>query len=89
MAKRKTQLCLCVNNEEYSASLEANKLYLMLPDEGEEDIDMIRVIDESGEDYLYPADCFVVFPKDLFTMLHFPAKTRQRILQALEPAHSG
>ncbi len=86
MTKRKTQLCLCVNNKEYPASLEANKLYLMLPNEGEEDLDMIRVIDESGEDYLYPADCFVVFGEDLFAMLHFPPKTRQRILQALEPA---
>ncbi len=88
MTKRKKQLCLCVNNDEYPASLEAYKLYLMLPDEGDENLDMIRVIDESGEDYLYPGDCFVVLPKDLFTLLHFPAKIQRRIIRALESVKS-
>lgn len=85
MAKRKTQLCLCINNDQYPASLEANKLYLMLPDEGDEDLDMIRIIDESGEDYLYPSGDFVILPKDLFAMLHFSPKIQRKIISAMEP----
>ncbi len=84
--KREKQLCLCIDNEEYPASLEINKLYLMLPDEGDEELDMIRVIDESGKDYLYPKDYFVVLPREFFNLLHFTEKTRRRIIRALNPA---
>jgi len=50
---------LCVSNEKYSASLEARKIYQCIPDNKAEAHGQIRVIDESGEDYLYPVDIFL------------------------------
>ncbi len=50
---------LCVNNDAYPASLEARKVYRGLPDPTAEARGFVRVVDESGEDYLYPASCFV------------------------------
>lgn len=47
-------LVVCINNEGYPASLEPRKLYERLPDAEAERDGLIRVIDESGEDYLYP-----------------------------------
>jgi hypothetical protein len=53
------RFAICVNNSGYPASLELQKVYRVLQDkEAERDGDL-RVIDESGEDYLYPADSFV------------------------------
>ena len=49
---------ICVYNKGYWASLEVRKVYLMLPDDSERDLGLICVIDESGEDYLYPEDWF-------------------------------
>lgn len=49
---------VCVRNEECE-DLELRKLYQTLPDETAEADDYIRIIDESGEDYLYPASYFV------------------------------
>lgn len=49
---------VCVRNEECE-DLEVRKLYQTLPDEIAEADDYIRIIDESGEDYLYPASYFV------------------------------
>ncbi len=53
---------ICVDNSEYPASLELLKLYQVLPDEDAAADGDLRVIDESGEDYLYPASYFVVIP---------------------------
>ena len=50
---------VCINNAEYPASLELHKIYQVLPDEDAARDGDIRVIDESGEDYLYPASSFV------------------------------
>ncbi len=50
---------LCVRNEKYPASLEARKIYECVPDSQAEAHGQIRVIDESGEDYLYPQDLFL------------------------------
>ena len=47
---------VCVRNAGYEASLELHKIYALLPDAEAEKESDIRVIDESGEDYLYPAD---------------------------------
>jgi hypothetical protein len=53
------QFAVCVDNDGYEASLERNKIYVVVPDkEAEKDGDL-RVIDESGEDYLFSADRFV------------------------------
>lgn len=54
-----TNYVLCVDNSGYAASLEARKIYLRLPDERAEVDDLIRIVDESGEDYLYPSRLFV------------------------------
>ena len=50
---------VCVCNKGYEASLERNKIYLVRPDPQAEKDGDIRVVDESGEDYLYPAEWFV------------------------------
>lgn len=50
---------LCINNRGYAASLEQRKVYRTLTDPGAEQHGMVRVIDESGEDYLFPAKLFV------------------------------
>lgn len=56
---REQHFAVCVRNRGYRASLELRKLYPVLPDEFADEHQMIRVIDESGEDYLYPAKFFV------------------------------
>ena len=50
---------LCVDNGGYPESLEVRKVYAVLPDERAAGNDFIRVIDETGEDYLYPSKYFV------------------------------
>lgn len=50
---------LCVNNQAHPASLEVRKVYQALPDAVAASKGFVRLIDESGEDYLYPSDCFV------------------------------
>jgi|SRR5437763_11726740 len=62
---------LCVRNEEYPASLEKLKLYRRIADAQSERHGLIRVIDESGEDYLYPGDFFraIDIPKPVRRML--------------------
>ncbi len=52
------RLVVCIDNEGNEASLEQWKIYQSLPDEEAERHNEIRVIDEEGEDYLYPSDCF-------------------------------
>ena len=54
---------LCVDNGGYPESLEVRKVYAVLPDERAATNDYVRVIDETGEDYLYPAKYF--FPIQL------------------------
>jgi hypothetical protein len=53
------QFVICVKNEDYPASLQLWKVYRTLPDKKGARHNMIRVIDESGEDYLFPASYFV------------------------------
>ena len=50
---------ICVKNDGYRASLEVRKVYRVLLDEWATQHDLVRVIDESGEDYLYPPDYFM------------------------------
>lgn len=50
---------VCVQNTGYEASLELHKIYPVLPDEDALRHGLVRVIDESGEDYLYPEALFV------------------------------
>jgi hypothetical protein len=50
---------ICIGNPGYTASLEPRKIYESLPDTDAQSRELIRVIDESGEDYLYPASLFI------------------------------
>lgn len=56
------RFAVCLRNEGYPASLEPRKLYRMLPDADAAADGQVRVIDESGEDYLYPAEYFADVP---------------------------
>jgi hypothetical protein len=59
MPSSRGRFVLCVRNDGYPASLELHKVYRILPDRSAAKEKMLRIIDESGEDYLYPADFFV------------------------------
>ena len=50
---------VCIANKGHESSLERNKLYVVLPDRRAEGDGLVRVVDEDGEDYLYPASWFV------------------------------
>jgi len=56
--KPRAEFVLCVQNEGCD-DLEIRKVYQVLPDQGAAEDGYLRVIDESGEDYLYPAEYFV------------------------------
>ena len=56
--RRATQFAVCIDNEGYKASLELGKLYRILPDKEAQAHGLVRVIDESGEDYAYSSDRF-------------------------------
>jgi hypothetical protein len=73
MTARSKELAICVKNDGYVASLELRKLYVVLPDVEAAKRGQLRVIDESGEDYLYPRNFFM--PVDL------PQPIRRRVLQ--------
>jgi hypothetical protein len=62
------------NNDGYIASLEKRKIYLALPDSEAEQRGLIRVIDESGEDYLYP--------KEFFRSVDLPTAVKKALLSA-------
>lgn len=57
--KRQPEFVICVQNDDYPASLEVRKVYRVLPDAEGLSHKMMRVVDESGEDYLYPQELFV------------------------------
>ena len=61
MAKQSSskRFLLCISNDTYPASLEVRKIYQELPDARAAAEGFVRVIDESGEDYLYPTTHFV------------------------------
>lgn len=69
MATRKGRYVLCVKNDSYEASIERRKVYRTVRDAKAGKHGLVRVIDESGEDYLYPADFFVPIeiPKEATT----------------------
>ena len=57
--KTENRFAICVQNEGYPASLELWKVYRVLPDKKAAEHNLVRVIDESGEDYLYDEGWFV------------------------------
>jgi hypothetical protein len=75
MAKARTkQLVVCVDNEGYAVSLEKRKIYVAVPDPAAEKHGMRRIIDESGEDYLYP--------RALFRSIALPQAVKRAVLAA-------
>ena len=71
---RRPLFAVCINNADYPAALERHKIYQVLPDEDAARDGDVRIIDESGEDYLYPASSFVV--------IDVPQAVEQAILHA-------
>ena len=67
-----TKFAVCIDNKGFEASLEVGKLYEIVPDEKSKSDDMLRVIDEDGEDYLFEAKIFypLAIPIDLAAVLH-------------------
>jgi len=59
MRRAEPKFVVCVKNKDYAAALELRKLYQVVSDEAAARLRQIRVIDESGEDYLYPQEYFV------------------------------
>ena len=72
MSERISSYVLCINDGRYPESLEVRKVYPVLPDERAAENSYIRVIDETGEDYLYPAKYFVPIqvPPEAAKILH-------------------
>jgi hypothetical protein len=68
------RFAVCVSNTDYPASLEIHKIYRVLPDADAASDGDLRVVDESGEDYLYPAEYFV--------LIELPQAVKKSLLQA-------
>ena len=67
-------LVVCIDNAGYETALERRKLYALLPDAESEAKGLLRVIDESGEDYLYPAS--------MFRKVELPVAVRRAVIEA-------
>ena len=65
---------VCVANEGYAVSLEKRKIYVALRDSAAEKHGLLRIVDESGEDYLYP--------KAMFRSIALPQAVRKAVLAA-------
>jgi hypothetical protein len=73
-SRRPNGFVVCVRSAGYEASLERNKIYITLPDQQAEQHGQLRVVDDSGEDYLFSADRFVA--------IEVPAAVRLSLLKA-------
>ena len=74
MNTQKKHFAVCVDNTDYEASLIVRKIYEVLPDEEAARDEMLRVVDESGEDYLYHRSQFI--------LVEFPAEVEQALTTA-------
>lgn len=77
MKSQTKEFALCIDNNDYKASLIPGKVYRVLRDQRAARDDLVRIVDESGEDYLYD--------KSYFVFVDFPATVRKKIL-ALDSA---
>ena len=75
MANPRKRFVLCIKNRGFEVSLEPRKLYEVLPDRDAAKHQQLRVIDESGEDYLYP--------EDYFREIDLPQSIRRAVLAAV------
>jgi hypothetical protein len=69
------QFALCVDNQGYEVDMIIGKVYAIIPDARAEKDDFVRIVDESGEDYLYH--------KSHFVFVDFPSPVRKVILGAM------
>jgi hypothetical protein len=76
MKRTEPQFVICVKNKDYSASLELRKLYQVVADATAAELHQIRVIDESGEDYL--------FPEEYFVPVQLPERAERALRRAVE-----
>jgi hypothetical protein len=74
MARQIRTFVVCVKNDGYDVSLEKRKIYVSLSDETAAKQGLMRVVDESGEDYLYP--------REFFTPIELPPSVRRAVMQA-------
>jgi hypothetical protein len=74
MKRQSKQYALCLSNRGHVASLDKRKIYEIVPDVEAARQDMVRVIDESGEDYLYP--------KTFFVLIQLPKQVEEAFLTA-------
>jgi hypothetical protein len=74
--QNESRFAICLTNEGYPVSLDLLKVYQVIDDDDAEQDGMIRVVDESGEDYLYDATRFLV--------VTLPSVDASRLLNALE-----
>jgi hypothetical protein len=71
---RRCQFVVCIKNDGYDVSLERRKIYVAISDESAARHGLVRVVDESGDDYLYPSECFA--------SIDLPASVRRAVLAA-------
>jgi len=57
--KKNPSFAACIDNSGYPAALELHKIYRVIPDADAAEGGDLRIVDESGEDYLYPANRFI------------------------------
>jgi hypothetical protein len=74
MGTPRRRLVLCLRNDGYEVSLERRKIYTALPDADAARHGQLRIIDESGDDYLFPAS--------YFTEIELPNAVRRAVLAA-------
>lgn len=75
MATGRQRLMLCLRNDGYEVSLERRKIYTAVPDRDAARHGQVRIIDESGDDYLYPAT--------YFAPIELPRAVRRAVLAAV------
>jgi hypothetical protein len=75
MANAPKRFVLCIKNKGFEVSLEPRKLYQVLPDRDAAKHQQLRIIDESGDDYLYP--------EDYFRKINLPQSIRKAVLAAV------
>jgi hypothetical protein len=69
-----SRFVVCVRNKGFAASLELRKVYRVIPDPSAKGHRLMRVVDESGEDYLFPESCFMT--------IELPASVARAIIEA-------
>jgi hypothetical protein len=67
----RVRFVVCLDNAGYDASLDVRKLYRVIADDKSEKLGLLRIVDESGEDYLYP--------KKLFAKIDVSPSLRRRL----------